>query len=221
VIISRAAGIVFTLLLTLGPALPTAWAQGASGGQALRPKLEGQALVDALAQGGHVILLRHTATEPVTPDPDFFDLDDCSTQRGLSAQGRSQATSMGKAFRKLGIPVGEVLSSPYCRCLETGKLAFGRATRSEILSVADGMSVQEKSEWGGVVRKMLATPPKPGTNTVLITHTGTLLYSFGLSSRPEGIAHVFRPGPAGPAVYVGVMLPEQWPELAGIEAEAP
>ncbi|MBW1685791.1 MAG: hypothetical protein JRS35_12115 [Deltaproteobacteria bacterium] len=57
---SRAAGIVFALLLVLGPALPTAWAKGAGGGQALRPKLEGQALVDALKQGGHVILLRHT-----------------------------------------------------------------------------------------------------------------------------------------------------------------
>jgi phosphohistidine phosphatase SixA len=218
---SRVAGIGFALLLALGPALPTALAKDAGGGQALRPKLEGQALVDALKQGGHVILLRHTATEPVTPDPDLFDLNDCSTQRGLSAEGRSQAVLMGKAFRKLGIPVAEILSSPYCRCLETGKLAFGRATRSEILSVADGLSVEEKSEWGGVVRKMLATPPKAGANSVLITHTGTLLYSFGLSSRPEGIAHVFRPDQSGTAIYVGMMLPEQWPELAGIAAEAP
>ena len=216
---SRAAGIVFALLLVLGPALPTAWAKGAGGGQALRPKLEGQALVDALKQGGHVILMRHTATEPVTPDADLFDLSDCSTQRALSEKGRSQAVSMGKAFRKLGIPVGEVLSSPYCRCLENGKLAFGRVTRSEILSVADGLSVEEKSEWGGVVRKMLATPPKPGVNTILITHTGSLLYSFGLSSRPEGVAHVFQPSAAGTAIYVGMMIPEQWPALAGIAAE--
>jgi len=218
---SRAAGIVFALLLVLGPALPTAWAKGAGGGQALRPKLEGQALVDALKQGGHVILLRHTATEPVTPDADLFDLSDCSTQRALSEKGRSQAVLMGKAFRKLGIPVGEVLSSPYCRCLENGKLAFGRVTRSEILSVADGLSVEEKSEWGGVVRKMLATPPKPGVNTILITHTGSLLYSFGLSSRPEGVAHVFQPDAGGTAIYVGMMIPEQWPALAGIAAETP
>ncbi len=216
---SRAAGIAFALLLALGPALPTAWAKGAGGGQALRPKLEGQALVDALKQGGHVGLLRHTATEPLTPDPDLFDLSDCSTQRALSEKGRSQAVLMGKAFRKLGIPVGQVLASPYCRCQETGELAFGRVTRSELLSVADGLSVEEKSEWGGVVRKMLATPPKPGANTILITHTGTLLYSFGLSSRPEGIAHVFRPDESGTAIYVGMMIPEQWPALAGIAVE--
>jgi phosphohistidine phosphatase SixA len=218
---SRAAGIAFALLLALGLPLPAAWGDSAGGGQALRPKLAGQALVDALKQGGYVLLLRHTATEPVTPDPDLFDLSDCSTQRGLSEKGRSQAVLMGEAFRKLGIPVGEVLSSPYCRCLETGKLAFGRATRSEILSVADGLSVEEKSEWGGAVRKMLASPPKPGANTILITHTGTLLYSFGLNSRPEGVAHVFRPDESGAAVYVGMMIPEQWAELAGITAGTP
>jgi phosphohistidine phosphatase SixA len=218
---SRVAGIVFALLLALGPALPTAWAKDAGGGQALRPTLEGQALVVALKQGGHVILLRHPATEPRTPDPDLFDLSDCSTQRPLSEKGRSQAVLMGKAFQKLEIPVGQVLASPYCRCQETGKLAFGRVTRSEILSVADGLSVQEKSEWGGVVRKMLATPPEPGANTVLITHTGSLLYSFGLSSRPEGVAHVFRPDESGTAIYVGMMIPEQWPALAGIATETP
>jgi hypothetical protein len=68
---------------------------------------------------------------------------------------------------------------------------------------------------------MLGTPPKPGANTVLITHTGTLLYSFGLSSRPEGIAHVFRPDESGTAIYVGMMIAEQWPELAGIAAGTP
>jgi hypothetical protein len=49
---------------------------------------------------------------------------------------------------------------------------------------------------------------------VLITHTGTLLYSFGLDARPEGIAHVFRPGPAGTSVYLGSLLPEDWTRFA-------
>ena len=92
---------------------------------------------------------------------------------------------------------------------------------AEVLSVADGMTVTEKSERGGTVRQMLATQPAPGKNTVLITHTGTLLYSFGLATRPEGIAHVFKPGPAGPAVYMGMLRPDDWPQLAGIGASAP
>lgn len=182
--------------------------------QALKPRLEGQALVDALRQGGYVILLRHTSTEHVAPDPGFFDISDCSTQRDLSAAGRRQAEEMGKAFKKLGVPVGEVLSSPYCRCLATGKLAFGKVQESQLLSVFDGLSVPEKSERGGVIRKMLDTPPQAGTNTVLITHTGTLLYSFGLQTRPEGIAHVFKADGVGVTDYMGMILADQWPELA-------
>jgi broad specificity phosphatase PhoE len=155
------------------------------------------------------------STEPVAPDPDVFDLRDCATQRNLSELGRSEARQVGEAFRKLEIRVSKVLSSPYCRCLETRRLAFGEVTESDVLSVGDELSVPERSERGGVVREMLATPPEAGANTVLITHTGTLLYSFGLNSRPEGIVHVFRPTGAGPAVYVGMVTPDQWPELAG------
>jgi phosphohistidine phosphatase SixA len=203
----------YSLLVQLALLLvaPAAGAQ-----QALKPKLEGAALVDALRPGGHVILLRHMSTEHVAPDPGYFEVRDCSTQRNLSEEGKGQARLVGKAFAKLAIPVGEVLSSPYCRCLETGRLAFGRVTESEILSVWDALTVPERSERGGVVRKMLGTSPPAGANTILITHTGTLLYSFGLNSRPEGIAHVFRPNESGAAEYLGMLKPEDWPRLAGI-----
>lgn len=183
--------------------------------QALEPSLEGEALVGALKQGGYVLLMRHAATEPVAIDPGQFNLRDCATQRNLSDHGREMARSMGKAFAALAIPIGQVFSSPYCRCLDTGKLAFGRVTESELLSVWDTLSVEEKSKRGGEVRGLLATAPPPGANAVLITHTGTLLYSFGLKTRPEGIAHVFRPV-AGIATYVGSLTPDQWFALAGI-----
>lgn len=200
-------------------ALLSASGAGAQQKQALEPRLEGRALVEVLRKGGQVILLRHVATEHVAPDPGLFDVRDCSTQRNLSEEGRRQARSMARALASLGIPIGQVLSSPYCRCLETGRLAFGRVTESEILSVWDGLTVPEKSERGGVVREMLATPPPTGSNTVLITHTGTLLYSFGLSTRPEGVAHVFRPD-EGRAEYLGRLTPEDWVELAGLASDA-
>lgn len=191
-----------------------------AGGQALKPRMVGSEVVASLKQGGYTILMRHTATEPVAPDPAEFNLRDCATQRGLSEVGREEARLIGKAFAKLGIPVGQVLSSPYCRCLDTGKLAFGRVTETELLSVGDLLSVPEKSERGGEVRKLLATAPPSGGNTILITHTGTLLYSFGLDSRPEGIAHVFKRGPVGNADYVGRLLPADWVELAGLGVSA-
>jgi phosphohistidine phosphatase SixA len=184
-------------------------------GQALAPRLEGRALVDALGQGGLTILMRHTATEPVAPDPATFDVEDCRTQRNLSERGREQARAIGAALPKLGVRISRVASSPYCRCLETARLAFGRVEVSELLTVGDELSFEEKHERARAVRELLATPPPPGTSSVLITHTGTLLYSFGLASTPEGIAHVFRPGPAGTSLYLGSLAPEDWTRLAG------
>ena len=204
-------------------ALLAAPAQGAdpAARQALVPRLEGSALIDALQKGGLTILLRHMATEPVAPDPATFDVEDCSTQRALSEAGREQARQIAAALPRLGIRISKVVSSPYCRCLETARLAFGRVETTELLSVGDDLSFEEKHERGRAVRAMLATAPEPGTNAVLITHTGTLLYSFGLDSRPEGIAHVFQPGPAGTSVYLGKLVPEDWPRLAALRAAPP
>jgi phosphohistidine phosphatase SixA len=209
-------GIVTTAML-LGAA---AWAPAVSRAQdpAPVPQLSGRDLVTALAEGGYVILFRHAATDDFVPDPDAFDLADCATQRNLSEAGRRQAVRIGRAFEALGIRVSRVVSSPYCRCLETGKLAFGRAEIAEALAVVDDLSYPERDARGMAIRAMLATAPPEGTNTVLITHTGNLLYAFGLRARPEGIAHVFRPAEIGPSPYVGTLLPDEWPELAGIGA---
>lgn len=75
-----------------------------------------------LRQGkGYVILFRH-ALAPGIGDPANFRLDDCTTQRNLSAEGKQQAMRMGKAFREQNITISKVLSSQWCRCLETARL---------------------------------------------------------------------------------------------------
>jgi hypothetical protein len=106
------------------------------------------------------------------------------------------------------------LTSPYCRCVDTGKLAFGKGTPSEDLAVFDELSGPDKEERGKLIRRLLNTAPTDGFNTVMITHTGTLLYTFGLQTRPEGIAHIFRPAEFGNAVYLGRVSPKQWSTLA-------
>lgn len=70
---------------------------------------------------GYVILLRH-ALAPGVGDPPNFQLNDCSTQRNLSQEGRRQAVRLGEAIRSRKIPVARVLSSQWCRCLETAQL---------------------------------------------------------------------------------------------------
>jgi phosphohistidine phosphatase SixA len=71
---------------------------------------------------GYVVLLRHAQTVPGTGDPPGFELDDCTTQRNLSQEGREQAVRIGRAFRDRKIPIQRVLSSQYCRCLDTARL---------------------------------------------------------------------------------------------------
>lgn len=75
-----------------------------------------------LRQGkGYVILFRH-ALAPGTGDPSNFRLDDCATQRNLSAEGQQQAIRIGEVLREQDVVVSQVLSSQWCRCLETARL---------------------------------------------------------------------------------------------------
>ncbi|HXV37693.1 MAG TPA: histidine phosphatase family protein [Myxococcota bacterium] len=182
--------------------------------QALRPQLDGPQLVDALRAGGLVILMRHASTESFVPQPGVTAANACPSQRNLSEHGRREARDIGAAFDDLGIPVGRVLTSPYCRCVDTGELAFGGGEVSQELGAIDELPSSEKDERARQIRALLNTVPPAGRNTILITHTGTLLYSFGLQSRPEGIAHVFRPAEIGNAIYLGFVTPEQWIALA-------
>jgi len=198
------------------PAAPSA----APRAQELVARLEGAALVESVKQGGKVILLRHTSTESRSDETLKFRVEDCSTQRNLSEQGKQEAKAIGEAVAKLGIKIDAVYASPYCRTLETGRLAFGKATPSETLAVGDRLSMDGKLDRAAAIRKLLDTAPPPGTNVVLITHTGNLLYAFGLDSRPEGIAHVFEPTGTGRASYLGRMNPEEWTKLSGQQAGA-
>ena len=75
----------------------------------------------ALRSGKHIALMRH-AIAPGTGDPAGFKLEDCSTQRNLSVEGRAQATRIGARFRAHGIEAARIFSSQWCRCLETARL---------------------------------------------------------------------------------------------------
>lgn len=68
-----------------------------------------------------VAIMRH-AIAPGTGDPSEFRLGDCRTQRNLNETGREQARRVGAAVRAAGIRIDRVLSSQWCRCLETAEL---------------------------------------------------------------------------------------------------
>jgi phosphohistidine phosphatase SixA len=78
----------------------------------------------AIERPGHIVLMRHTEA-PGVGDPPGLDLTNCATQRNLDANGRAQARRIGEQARKFGVTFERVLSSAWCRCLETGRLMTG------------------------------------------------------------------------------------------------
>jgi phosphohistidine phosphatase SixA len=166
----------------------------------------------ALREGGHVIFLRHAKTEMLAADRYPLDLGECSAQRNLSAAGVAASKEMGEAFKLLGIPVGEVLASPYCRCVETARLAFGRAQGSDELMVRRTEQGWAVDEAGAKLKRLLAIAPRPGTNTVLVAHIFNVQKSLGLVPE-EGEAIVFRPDGRGGFGMVGRVTATQWGDL--------
>ena len=81
-------------------------------------------LINQLEDGDKLIFIRH-AYAPGNGDPTGFNLNDCSTQRNLSEEGRKQAQRIGEFFSKNKIKIDKVLTSEWCRCKETAKIAFG------------------------------------------------------------------------------------------------
>lgn len=132
------------------------------------PATASDALWQTLQAGGHVVLVRHATTDPGIGDPPGFRLTDCATQRNLSDAGRAEARRLGAAFRKRGIPVSAVRSSRWCRCLDTARLAFGKAEPWPALDNTFETPERRTAQMREV-RKGLARPPVNG-NLVLVTH---------------------------------------------------
>lgn len=172
------------------------------------------AVLGELRKGGLVVYFRHGLTEQSGATDETANLDKCETQRQLSAEGREQSRNTGRAFRALRIPVGNVLSSPFCRCKDTAQLAFGRYTVNHDLYFAINADTQETKRLGAALRLMLATPPKAATNDVIVAHTANLREAAGIWPKPEGVAYVFRPLPGGRFEAVAKVLPEEWDKAA-------
>lgn len=129
-----------------------------------------EALWQKLKDGRYTVLIRH-ALAPGIGDPADFRVEDCSTQRNLNDAGREQARRIGEAFTSRGIPVGEVRSSEWCRCLETARLAFGRADPWPALNsnYHPGTQAENAARNRAVLAEITAGAPRGG-NRVLVTH---------------------------------------------------
>lgn len=172
--------------------------------------LTGAALVEALRQGGYVIYFRNAASDLSQTDTDTQNLGNCEKQRNLIDRGRREAGIIGEAFQTLGIPVGRVLSSGYCRARQTAQIAFGK---TEIAADLTGFAGDLREERSAVLRRMLSIPPRRGLNTVLVGHDTTIDNAADMSMA-EGEAAIFAPHGAYGFTLVQRLLPGEWAALA-------
>ena len=183
------------------------------------------ALVPALKQGGYVLVVRHGATDPAQTD--IYPLSsDMTKQRQLSEPGREVAKQMGAAFRKLGIPIGNVYTSQLNRAVETGKLITGKnvASKEELNDSSMGSTSAMAGPSGGgskghgeALRKMASTSPMQATNTIIVTHKTNVVDAFGqeVADIREGEALVFKPDASGNPHRVARVPASEWTKVAG------
>ena len=174
----RLATVVAALLL-----LPVPFATATEAGWAL------------LRNGGQIVFLVH-ANAPGAGDPARFDIENCRTQRNLSDRGRQQARRIGALFAARAEPVEEVLSSRYCRCLETARLAFGdqlveEAAALDPLPQNEEEAAAAKEEILALIRDYTGSG-----NLVLVTHPENVEAIAGVKPR-EGEAVIVAPSEDG------------------------
>lgn len=147
-------------------------------------------LLSALREGGYILYFRHAATDFTQNDDKMTGFEDCASQRNLTDGGRADARAIGAAIRSLGIPIGEVLASPFCRTRETAELIFGRATVST--AVRGGPPSSEGARYDDL-RTLFARPVSGKANLAISSHGNPFVAVAGPPYLAEGEAAVVQP----------------------------
>ncbi len=179
--------------------------------------LQGPALADALRHGGYVLVMRHASSPASPPDVAAADPGNVDDERQLDSHGKASALAMGEAIRNLHVRIGQVWSSPTFRALETARLA-GLPTPMPAEQLGDhGHSMSAatgtQSDW---LKVKASERPRPGTDTVLITHQPNIAAAFGqqASGLGDGEALIFQPLGRGAERLVARIPIDQWSGLA-------
>ncbi len=180
--------------------------------------LSGDALANALKQGGYVVLMRHTSSPAAVPDKAAANPDNTKPERQLDKNGETTAAAMGAAVKKLGVTVGDVLSSPTYRALQTVKFA-GIGTAKTFEELGDGgtsMAPATVAAWASWLKTKVAEAPRAGTDTFIVTHMPNIAaaYPDDAKALADGEALVFHPDGKGGSELVAHVKIEEWPQLA-------
>jgi phosphohistidine phosphatase SixA len=174
-------------------------------------------LAQMLRIGGHVIVIRHGATNADMADTDPLNHDNIAMQRQLSRKGEEAAKALGDAFKSIGVPVGQVYTSRFNRAYQTAKLAgFDKIEKS--IDLTEGglvVSPNENNRRVAAFRKLASTIPPGATNIVIVTHKPNIIDAFGKDwfEVKEGEASVFKPDGSGYKLVARVQMNE-WSRIA-------
>ena len=190
----------------------TAAARGLAG------DLEGAQLVDALRNGGYVILMRHASSPREPPAPSQAEPDNPTHERQLDEVGRAAARAFGAALRSLHIPLGAVWCSPTYRARETVRLAAlpDPHVADELGDAGHSMAADPSGTRGAWLRQQVARIPPAGTNTLLVTHLPNIAEAFPAEGRQlgDGEALILHPDGHGGVQTVARVPMDEWPRLA-------
>ena len=140
-------------------------------------------ILNSLKEGKKLVFIRH-AIAPGNGDPDNFSIKDCSTQRNLSKNGIIQSKKIGQFFKKNQIKIDKVLSSEWCRCKDTAKIAFKSFETFDALnSFYDEKFVHNEAKQIKSLKKYIKNWQNDD-NLILVTHFVVIssLLNVGVSS---------------------------------------
>ncbi|WP_024326929.1 histidine phosphatase family protein [Thioalkalivibrio sp. AKL19] len=174
--------------------------------------LEPDALIERMQAGGLVIYWRHAATDHSRRDRDLTDMSRCEMQRNLDDLGREQARRVGEGLERHAIPVERILSSPFCRNIDTARIAFGEDSfeiRDDLFNVPPVRDRQRQQALVSALQDYLVTPPKDAQKNVVIVGHNINLQRAARVRIDEGEIAVFEPGGGEPRV-LGILSPEDF-----------
>ncbi len=167
-------------------------------------------LLKELKDGGEVLYFRHISTDgkPYKDQQDAV-MGDCSTQRVIGQKGWAEALSIKEGIEAVGISIGDVQTSEYCRVWQTASLIFGEfALNPTLTAMSANPSNQEKSVRKSDAIALFSTIPE-NANTVLVGHSDVFKLVTGIKPEPQGIAYMLKPEGDTFAI-LGSIAPEEW-----------
>jgi phosphohistidine phosphatase SixA len=168
-------------------------------------------LIQQLQKGGKIIYMRHARTKTDWADQASTELslDDCSTQRKLSSVGRLEATQIGNSLRNHEVPIGSIISSEYCRAIDTAQLSFGKNEINKALNFlpCEVCTESENATYRKRLLPLLSQSVDKGNNLVLVGHDDPFEAVTGIYPEPMGVLFIIEPKGSQDFNIVGAIHP--------------